>query len=1039
MSDNRLLKATWIQASGTMVSRLLGAIRVILLAIVFGNGALPAETFSISLTVPNSIYVLIAGGTLTSVLVPHIVRASEKDADGGAAFINRFITIFLIALAILTVIFVILVPVIMGFYTDDVWRTPARASWWNSLLLMSYITMPQLFFWGVFFVLSQVLNARERFGPEKWAPAVNNIIAIAVLGSFAVIWGGNSANATGFTTEQAVWLALGSTIGIILQTLVLLPYLRKVGVRYRPRFDFRHHGLGSIFFDALWMFAYVGVIQLVQLLCVRLASSAIPINPATGLPERGAGWNVYLNANLIWLLPHSLVTVSVATAILPSSSRAAVREDDAAVASATGHASRLALTFLVPSTLAMLLLSNVIAQVGFGFGNGAADYQFVGWTLLTMAIGLIPYSLQYIFLRVFYAEKDYRTPFLIQLPISAVVAGLSLLLILPFGDPTTVAPRLALAMSLGYWVGLGITVLVLRRRLPQLRVGELARLTALLAFAAAPAVLMGWGVTSLLSLFASQWLAVLGLVVALVVTVVAFFLLAKLLRIPEATELINVVLRRKVDTETTEAVTSGELTDSATALTTPVFDQDDSAWTGTIDLDNWQEGTADVEVNPTQQLLADPDGKGIFIRITWPSDPLDFAIEEPTGPIVPVTESAGPQQLLADRFLMQAKLSQHGEMELWRAFDEVLGRNVLVYLLSASAAGTASILAAARRAAGATDARFLRVLDVESGHPDAATAVPPYVVYEYVPGITLAKVLADGLLAGNDIAWLVREVADALAHLHEAGMAHGRITPATVLLTTAGAVKITGLLAAQGGKTATRAQAADDVRALGRLLYAGLFGTWIGGPVGDLPAAELVDGRLAAPEAMATVADASILNIIERILEPEQGSATRITTATEVATALSALFGTGSASASLRRRLTPDDSSLISTIDPPTPPASPASPATDPSLSPPSPTGDPSLSPPSPTDRSPLSRHPRAAGSGIQSDHAGGIWEDSEGASEASTTTPEEDQTDTDALSDVFASNAALFEPTPPPNRLRATLVIASVAAAFGAIIYFLT
>ena len=177
----RLINATAVMASGTMVSRILGLVRTALLAFVLGNGTLQVEAFNVANTVPTSLYLLLAGGTLNNVLVPQIVRAVTHDEDGGKAFMDRIITGFLIILGVLTVVVTVATPLIMSIYTAPVWRSPALADHWQSLLLMSYICMPQLFFYGVFFLLGQVLNAREHFGPMMWAPLANNLVSIVRL------------------------------------------------------------------------------------------------------------------------------------------------------------------------------------------------------------------------------------------------------------------------------------------------------------------------------------------------------------------------------------------------------------------------------------------------------------------------------------------------------------------------------------------------------------------------------------------------------------------------------------------------------------------------------------------------------------------------------------------------------------------------------------------------------------------------------------------------------------------------------------------
>ena len=237
------------------------------------------------------------------------------------------------------------------------------AEHWDSLLLMSYVCAPQLFFYGVFFLIGQVLNARDHFGPMMWAPIANNVVSIGVFGLYLWVWGNQTA-LTGepFTDQQAWLLALGSTIGIIVQTLALLPFLKRAGFSYRPRFDLKGTGLGRTFHVAKWMVGYVALTTLVQMLVANLASGATVVNDADA--GGGAGWTVYQNAYLVWILPHSLLTVSLATAMLPSASRFAVAGDRAGVAAETTRALRLATTFLVPAAVGLAVLADPDQPVG---------------------------------------------------------------------------------------------------------------------------------------------------------------------------------------------------------------------------------------------------------------------------------------------------------------------------------------------------------------------------------------------------------------------------------------------------------------------------------------------------------------------------------------------------------------------------------------------------------------------------------------------------------------------------------------------------
>ena len=922
----RLLNATAVMASGTMISRVLGLVRAMLIAFVLGNGTLRVEIFTFAMTVPNSLYMLLAGGTLNNVLVPQIVRAVLHDEDEGRAFIDRIMTGFLIILGALTVVLTAATPLVMSIYTNASWRTDAMAEHWQSLLLMSYVTMPQLFFYGVFFLIGQVLNARDRFGPMMWAPIVNNVVSIAVFGVYIGIWGTQAASGATFTDQQVWLLGLGSTLGIAVQTAVLLPYLRQAGFHYRPRFDLKGTGLGRTFHVAKWMVGYVALTSLAQVVVSNLASTATPINPVTGVAAVGAGWNAYQNADLIWILPHSLRTVSLATAMLPSASKFAAAGDTAGVAAETTRAIRLATTFLLPACLGFLVLADPIVRIIFGNGTGADDYHFVAWTLLAFAVGLVPYTLQYLYLRAFYALDNTRTPFFLQIWISGANALLALLFVLPWNNPQTVAPRLALSYSASYILGAFITHRALKKKLPDLSGRQTWHHLRHLFVATLPAAAAAWGIAWAFDRSGSRLIQIAGLGLAGVVAVLLFFFTAKRMGIPEATQLVNVLRRRPpAAVEVDLPVELAELAESGSP-DEPGSPEEPAAPMTPPEADDTQ---PDVMAEP------DPDGVGVFVPVSAlrPAPP-SVLLEFPD----PATPELGPHgthvfpavRVLGSRYRLEQQLAVRDRRQIWRAFDEVLARPVLVQLLL-DQPGLPEVLNLARRASLATDARFLRVLDVVEAEPGDHDA---YLVYEYAPGQTLEKVLRSGPLTGAETAWVVREVADALIPLHTRDLYHRRLSPATLLITSSGNVKILGFLVEDGLEPAAAHLngEAQDVESLGNLLYAGLVARWPEGDRYGLRAAPHEAGRLLLPSQVRNGVAPAVDAVVDRILSAvPRNHATRLATAREVTTQLDVVLGSTSAAHDLRLRLRPNPAVAGTT-------ASPGRTATLPAVVPPVPT-----------------------------------------------------------------------------------------------------
>ena len=275
------------------------------------------------------------------------------------------------------------------------------------MITLAYYCMPQVFFYGVYVLAGQVLNARDKFGPMMWAPIANNLVSI--VGAAAVLGGLRPDQHRG-----ALHLRPGAAAGRWAprwasrsRRRCWSPSSGPAGYRYRPRFDFRHTGLAR---RSGWPSG-------------RSASSWSPrlalvvVNRAGHRRHgrrRGRRAAAYANAYAVWILPHSLITVSLATAMLPSASRLAAAGDLAGVADETTRTIRLAVTALLPAAVAFFVLGLPIAQLLFGFGQGAEDAPFVGCALMALAVGLVPFTVQYVCLRAFYALEDNRTTFFLQ-------------------------------------------------------------------------------------------------------------------------------------------------------------------------------------------------------------------------------------------------------------------------------------------------------------------------------------------------------------------------------------------------------------------------------------------------------------------------------------------------------------------------------------------------------------------------------------------------------------------------------------------------
>ncbi|MDA8438218.1 MAG: serine/threonine protein kinase [Propionibacterium sp.] len=278
----------------------------------------------------------------------------------------------------------------------------------------------------------------------------------------------------------------------------------------------------------------------------------------------------------------------------------------------------------------------------------------------------------------------------------------------------------------------------------------------------------------------------------------------------------------------------------------------------------------------------------------------------------------GPQvhqgQVLSHRYQLESRLSQRGAVQTWKAFDQKLPRSVLVHVVAAHDPRSSGVLDAARHAAAATDSRFLRVLDAVGGEdPDS----PSLLVCEFAPGESLTDLLASGPLSALEAAWIVREIADALTPMHEQGLFHQRLSPDSVTVTVTGNVKILGFLIEAAlhpehddSGAVWSEREAGDVRALGKLLYACLLSMWPvdparpQAPAWGLPPAPLEGRTWLTPRQVRSSVSPALDAICDRILSPDpRQPGGRLTSASQVAQALSRVLGTADAAADLEQRI----------------------------------------------------------------------------------------------------------------------------------------
>jgi putative peptidoglycan lipid II flippase len=538
-AENRsLLSSSAVMAAGTVVSRLSGFVRGALLATALGLG-LHAELFNIANTLPNMIYILVAGGVFNAVLVPQLVRAMKNDPDGGDAYANRVITLAAMFLAGVTAVLVIAAPLVMRIFLSARYFEPDYAEQLDSVIAFARYCLPQVFLYGMFVLVGQVLNSRRVFGPMMWAPIANNVVVVFVLLAYLGIYGpavGDEISG-GYTARQEALLGLGSTLGIAVQLLVLLPWLRRAGFTYRPRFDFRGAGLGHTFRLGFWTVLFVIVNQVAYTVVVRLASD--------GAAAGGTGYTVYSFAFVTIMVPHSIVTVSLATAMLPRLSQHAADDDLPGVARNVASTLRQALALIVPVAALLPLISQDAARLVWGHGAAAETYTTVGTAIALFAPGLVLFTSHYLLLRGFFALERTRTVFWVQCVIAAT--NITLALVLTGGTgPEDTAAGLVLAYGGAYLVGVVGSYLLLRHVLGGLDTPLLVRFLARLVVAVGLAALVGLAVRAGVDavLPPGDVRAIVAVALVTLSGAVVYLLVSRLLRISEVNAVVGLVTSR---------------------------------------------------------------------------------------------------------------------------------------------------------------------------------------------------------------------------------------------------------------------------------------------------------------------------------------------------------------------------------------------------------------------------------------------------------------------------------------------------------------
>lgn len=532
-----LFKSSAVMAAGTMVSRLTGFVRSALIVAALG-GAVLGDSWQVAYQLPTMIFILTIGGGLNSVFVPQLVRAMKEDDDGGEAYANRLLTLVVVVLGVLTVLAVVAAPLLVKLVSFDISRDPAAN---EVAVAFTRYCVPTIFFMGLHVVMGQILNARGRFGAMMWTPVLNNIVMIATFGLFIWVYGTAKTSHIGVTTipdEGIRLLGIGTLLGLVVQALAMIPYLRDADFKLRLRFDWRGHGLGKAAKLAKWTVLFVLANQAGVLVVTQLSTWAGKTADQQGHP--GTGFISYASAQLIWNMPQAIITVSVMAALLPRLARSAHDGDTGAVRDDMSQGLRTSAVAIVPISFGFLSLGIPLCTLVYGSSGAGVP---MGYMLMAFGVGLIPFSVQYVVLRAFYAYEDTRTPFYNTVIVAAVNAAASALCFLVLPARWAVV-GMAASYGLAYIIGVGVAWRRLGKRMDgDLDTAHVIRTYARLAGASIPAtIISGAAVYGIMQTLGS---GVLGSLSALIVGAAAllavFYVAARKMRIEELNALVGMV------------------------------------------------------------------------------------------------------------------------------------------------------------------------------------------------------------------------------------------------------------------------------------------------------------------------------------------------------------------------------------------------------------------------------------------------------------------------------------------------------------------
>jgi len=454
-------------AGGTAASRVTGLLRVLVLAWVFGFSPI-ADAFNLANTVPNMLFDIVLGGVLSATFIPvfveHLTNAGERRAWRS---ISSVLSVSLVVLALATVVTWIAAPwIIDGFTFLQHASSPAHVATLTRQrdIATQFLRWfaPQIFFYGVIGMTTALLNIRQKFAIGSWAPVANNMVCIVVLIWFHLV-DPTPTMASFSASTSLLWLGLGTTAGVAVQFLLMVPALDSHDLaRLRFRFDLADPAVRAVGRLGSWTLGVVLTNQASLFVVLALAFSVGGHGPVSAYTY---GWS-------FMQMPYAVVVVSVLAVLTPQLARLAANDDHRELSETLSNALRQSLLIIVPCTIGLLVLAQPIVGILL---NHVASFGplLAGSVLAILAAGLPGFTLFQVCVRGLQALQAARDVFLLYV----IENALTVVLAIALGRHSMAG--LTASVSLAYTASAALAVVALRRHhvsiAPVLRTRDLWR------------------------------------------------------------------------------------------------------------------------------------------------------------------------------------------------------------------------------------------------------------------------------------------------------------------------------------------------------------------------------------------------------------------------------------------------------------------------------------------------------------------------------------------------------------------------------------